>query len=81
MSDKPVAGLVTAIIVAPLVVLCCAAPLLAGSIITALTTWIGAIDPVTAVLVGILSAIAIGIFLKWRKRNFETSELMLKGRQ
>lgn len=84
MSDKPVAGLVTFAVIAPLMVLCCAAiaaPLLFGSFVAAITTWFGGFDPVVAALFGFLSVLAIVGILRQRKRAATAPSLPTKGTQ
>jgi len=81
MSDKPKAGLVTAVVIAPLVVLCCAGPPLIGPAVVAITAWIGGIGPVAMVLAGILSALLVGSFLRWRKHGFAATGFIQKGKK
>ena len=72
MSDKPLAGTLGAFIAVPAVVLCCAtltAPLLAGSVIAAITTWIGGVDPVSALLIALIAAGAV-IGIRQRRKYY-----------
>ncbi len=81
MSDRPLAGIMTALVAVPLVVLCCVAltaPLLVGSIIAAITAWIGGVDPVSAVLIALIAAGAVIGIRQWRKRNAPTMEQLSK---
>lgn len=84
MSDKPLAGTLVALIAVPGVVLCCAAltaPLLAGSVIAAIATWIGGIDPVSALLIALIAAGAVIGIKQWRKRNAPAIEQLAKDEQ
>jgi hypothetical protein len=67
MDEKRVAGLVTAIIIAPLVALCCLGPLLIGSALGGVAGWLsGQGLGLTAVLA--LSAGAVGYaVMHWRR--------------
>lgn len=84
MSDKPVAGFVTFAIIAPIMVLCCAAltaPLLVGSFVATITSWIGGLDSFAAILIGLFSALAIFGFLRSRKRHTSTASLAKEVRK
>ena len=67
MSDKAIAGLVTAAVVAPVALLCCLGPVVLGSIFGGIVGWIGGLNLVAAAGM----ALAIGLFaygfLRWRK--------------
>ena len=81
MSDKPLAGILTAVIAVPGVVLCCVAltsPLLVGSVFAAVTAWIGGVDPVSALLIALITASAVVGIRQWRKRNAPTMEHLAK---
>ncbi|MEW6629514.1 MAG: hypothetical protein AB1440_01470 [Pseudomonadota bacterium] len=70
MDEKPFAGLVTAIIIAPLAVLCCLGPLLIGSALGGVAGWLGGQRlGLTAVLA--LSAGAIGYAVMRRRRAID----------
>jgi uncharacterized membrane protein YgaE (UPF0421/DUF939 family) len=64
MSDKPVAMGVTALIVAPIAVICCGvAPLLAAGAFAGLGGWLARISPLWL----ILAALGVGIALLARR--------------
>jgi uncharacterized protein YcfJ len=69
MDEKPIAGIVTAIIIAPLVALCCLGPLVIGSALGGVVGWFsGQGLGLTAVLV--FSAGAVGYAVtRWRRAS------------
>lgn len=77
MSDKPTGGLITVLIIAPLLAICCLGPILFVSFAAGIFSWIGGIDPLRIVLV--MALVAIGAFyfsrrLKNHRRELPTIE-------
>ncbi len=74
MSDKPVAGITTAIIALPLVILCCLGPafLLAG--LGGLIGWFGGANILLTVSMAIVAGIAVNRFLRRRIGGPRTSD-------
>lgn len=80
MSDEPLAGLMTAAVVAPLVILCCAGPAVVGSLIAGAAAWLVGFDPVAALVVGLLlCALCLFGLLRRRKRRDPDTEALMKG--
>ncbi len=69
MSDKPIAGLVTAAVVAPICVLCVLGPALLGSALAWLTGWFSGFSAVATTTLAIAAAIlAYGYFQRRKAR-------------
>lgn len=76
MSDKPTGGLVTILIIAPLLALCCLGPIVFASMGAGFFAWIGGFDPLRSALMATLVAIAAFYFFRWRKRRkIEAAEM------
>lgn len=69
MSDKPVAGITTAIVVLPLVVLCCLGPALFGAALGGAIGWLGGVDPAYALGAAIAAGIAIYSLMRRRRAH------------
>jgi|TARA_R100000005_G_C5000267_1_gene207094 hypothetical protein len=69
MSDKPTGGLITALIVAPLLAICCLGPIVFASFAAGIFSWIGGIDPLRIMLVMALVAIGAFYLFRWRKNH------------
>ena len=59
MSDKPVAGIVTAAVAVPVVALCCLGPAVLGSIAGGVLGWFGGLGPVAAIALVFGAALAL----------------------
>jgi membrane protein YdbS with pleckstrin-like domain len=81
VSDKPTAGIAALAVIAPIMVLCCAAPLFVASVSVAVATWLAGIDLIAAAFIGLLSALIIISFLRWRKCRSTAPELLVKDKQ
>jgi len=68
MSDKPVAGLVAAMVVGPLMAICCLGPILYASFAAGLFSWFSGIPPLRIALVMGIVAAAAFFLIRWRKR-------------
>ncbi len=69
MSDKPTGGIITALIIAPLLAICCLGPIVFTSFAAGFFSWIGGIDPLRIVLVMALVAIGAFYFFRWLKNH------------
>jgi hypothetical protein len=70
MNDKPVAGVVTALVAVPLALLCCLGPIALGSVLAGVAGWLGGLG-VFAILGVVLTAAAAGYgLLRWRWARF-----------
>src|SRR5262249_54954997 len=67
MNDNRVAGFVTALLVAPLVVVCCLGPAVLGSALGALVGWVGGLGPVEVIAAAFAAGLAIYGFLRLRR--------------
>ena len=67
MSDKPIAGLVTAVAIAPLLAVCCLGPAVVASAFAGIAAWFSGADAVTVTGLAILAAILAYRFVRWRK--------------
>lgn len=67
MSDNRVAGFVTAVLIAPLVVVCCLGPAVLGSVVGALVGWLGGLDPVEVVGGALAAGLVVYGLLHWRR--------------
>lgn len=69
MSDKPVAGFVTTLVVAPMMILCCLGPVLYVTFAAGFFSWLGGINPMRIAL--IVTIVAGGGFLlvQWIKKH------------
>jgi hypothetical protein len=67
MSDKPIAALVIAAVMAPLALFCCLGPVVLGSVLGGIMSWLDGLNLVA----GAGAALAAGLlaygFLRWRK--------------
>jgi protein-S-isoprenylcysteine O-methyltransferase Ste14 len=67
VSDKPIAGLVIAAVVAPLCVLCVLGPVILASGVAGAWGWLSGLGPAVILgLVLLVAALACGL-LRWRK--------------
>ncbi len=69
MSEKILAGLFTAVVVAPICALCILGPAFFGSLLAGALGWFGWLDPVLAAGVMIMgAAVVFGLARKWNAR-------------
>ena len=70
MSEKLLAGLVTAVAVGPICALCILGPAFFGSLLAGALGWFGWLDPMLATGVMIIGAIVVfGLARKWNARS------------
>src|SRR5579863_3881233 len=69
MGEKPVAGIVTAAGVVPLVLLCCLGPVVVGSMIGGVFGWLGGLGPAAIAGTAVAFAAITYGFLRWRRRR------------
>lgn len=69
MDDKPTAGLVTAIIIAPLVALCCLGPVFIGSAVGGILGWFSGQGLVVGGMLTLLAGAAGYAVMRWRRRS------------
>jgi hypothetical protein len=67
MSDKPIAGLVTAVAIAPLLVVCCLGPAVVASALAGIAAWFSGANAVTVTGLAILAAMLAYGSVRWRK--------------
>ncbi len=67
MHDKIVAGAVTAIVVAPIGVVCILGPAFVGSVLAGLTGWIGGLSPVLTTGLAIVTGILVVEIVRRRR--------------
>ena len=77
MSEKLVAGLVTAAVVAPLCAVCILGPALLASMFAGGLGWLGGFDPV--VTVGLVLAAGIAVYGIARRRRARRSPMVPRG--
>ena len=76
MQDKLAAGLVAAIVVAPVCAVCILGPAVLASVLAGITGWIGGLDPVLVAGLAILAGIAVyGIVRRRNSRPAQASRL------
>ncbi|GEM_PF-3450407 len=73
MNDKPVAGIVTALVVAPLALLCCLGPIALGSVLAAAAGWLGGLG-VFGIIGAALGVAAVGYGLLRRRARLRRPE-------
>ncbi len=67
MSDKPVAGLVAAVAIAPVAALCCLGPAVLGSAVAWVSGWFSGLGPVTTTALAIVAAVLVIALLRRSK--------------
>ena len=77
MSEKLVAGLVTAAVVAPLCAVCILGPAVLASIFAGITGWLGGFDPV--VTTGLVLAAGIAVYGIVRRRRAQRLPMTSRG--
>jgi hypothetical protein len=76
MNDKPVAGLVTAAVIAPIVALCCLGPTVLASLVGGLVGWMGGLGSAEVAA----AAIAAG-FVAYGLRGWHRARVRRKDAQ
>lgn len=79
MSDKPQAIFTTFIIIAPLMLLCCAAPIIGISGFVAFASWMGGFDPVNAILFAVIAGPVVAGALRWKRGRSNSLSGVVKG--
>lgn len=74
MSDKPLAGILAAIVAVPAVVVCCGGTALIASAFGGLTSWLSGFSANTALLIALVTA---GVFMGSRQLRIRKSEPMV----
>lgn len=69
MNDKGVAGLTTALLIAPLVVVCCLGPAVLGSALGALVGWLGGFGPAEVFGAALAGGLSVYGLFRWRRRQ------------
>ena len=64
MSNKLLAGVITAVAIAPLCATCILGPALVASFFTGITAWFGGLDPVVTVAMALVAGIAVYGFIR-----------------
>jgi len=59
MSEKLLAGLTAAVVIAPLCVLCVLGPAVIASMATGITAWLGGFDPVSTLTPAFVAGMAV----------------------
>ena len=67
MKDNPFAGLVAAVLVVPLVVLCCLGPALLGSLLGGMAGWLGGLNVVEMAGAAVAAGLVAYGLLRWRR--------------
>ena len=76
MGEKLIAGLVTAVVVAPLCVACILGPAVVASLLAGVTGWLAGFEPITAIALAAFAGIlVIGIMRRRRARTSQAAEL------
>lgn len=76
MSDKLVAGFVTAVFVAPFCALCILGPAIFASIFAGVAGWLGGLGPV--VTTGLVLVAGIAVYRSIRRRNARRAPMTLR---
>lgn len=69
MDEKPTAGLATAIIVVPLMALCCLGPLFIGSIVGGFVSWLDGQGAFVIVVIALVAGLASYALVRWRRSS------------
>ena len=76
MTDKLVAGLVTAVVIAPICSLCILGPAVFASIFAGIVGWLGGLGP--ALTTGLVIVAGIIVYAKVRRRRAQFPQMTLK---
>ncbi len=77
MNEKPTAGVVTAIIIAPLVALCCLGPVFIGSAVGGLMGWLSGQRLVMAGVLALLAGAVGYAVMRWRRASSHRADAAL----
>lgn len=69
MDERPIAGIVTVIIIAPLIALCCLGPLFIGSAVGGVVGWLSGQGPVLTVALALLAGALGFAVMRWRRAS------------
>jgi len=75
MNDNRVASFVTALLVAPLVVVWCLGPAILGSALGVLVGWVGGLGSVEMIGAGFAAGFAVYGLLRWRRARVRRSSI------
>ncbi len=64
MSEKLLAGLAAAVVIAPLCVLCVLGPTVIASMVTGITAWFGGFDPVVTLALALVAGMAVFVIVR-----------------
>ena len=67
MSDNRVAGFVTALLVAPLVIVCCLGPAVLGSALGAAVGWLGGLGSIEVMGAAFAAGLVVYGLVRWRR--------------
>lgn len=67
MSEKLLAGVVAAAVIAPLCATCILGPALLASFFTGITAWFGGLDPVVTTALALVAGLAVYGFIRKRR--------------
>jgi hypothetical protein len=69
MNDKPMAVFVTTVIAAPLMLLCCGGAVVGISAVASFISWLGGLDGLSAILIGLVVAVLVLGLREWHRSN------------
>ena len=78
MGEKLVAGLVTAVVIAPICALCILGPAIFASIFAGVVGWLGGLGP--AVTTGLVLVAGIAVYRSIRRRRAQRPQMTLRGK-
>lgn len=67
MNEKPAAGLVAALLILPLALLCCLGPAVVGSLLAGASAWLGGLGVWATAGAAAAGAVLVYGILRWRK--------------
>lgn len=74
MSDKPMAGAMTAIIITPILAVCCLGPVIFASTLGSVFAWFAGLDPFAVAAVALIAG-GVGVaFAKRRRARIEIGD-------
>ncbi len=74
MSDKPMAGVMTAIIITPILAVCCLGPVIFASTLGSVFAWFAGLDPFAVAAVALIVG-GVGVaFAKRRRARIEIDD-------
>jgi hypothetical protein len=78
MNDKPLAGILTAVIAAPLVLVCCGGAVFIIPFVSSFASWLGGLDIISALMIGLVIASGITGIRRWFRRTHNNT-LIVRG--